>query len=203
MRQRSMRRVALTVAAVAGALVIAERATAQTTVRRIAAPAAPVTRRVVVSLPDRRLAVLVNGQIVRVFAVAVGAPQSPSPVGQFTIVNRLSDPTYYRPGKVIGPGPSNPLGTRWLGLDIKGYGIHGTDDPASIGYARSHGCIRLRNRDVEELFELLQTGDIVELQGERTAEIAEIFDQDDSSHRRRAANDTDAARLPSTPDDRR
>jgi lipoprotein-anchoring transpeptidase ErfK/SrfK len=141
----------------------------------VASPVAPVTRRVVVSLADRKLALLVNGAIVRVFPVAVGAPVSPSPIGRFTIINRLSEPTYYRPGKVIGPGPSNPLGTRWLGFDRKGYGIHGTDEPRSIGYARSHGCIRLKNEDVQELFSLLRVGDIVELLDERTPEIARIF----------------------------
>jgi lipoprotein-anchoring transpeptidase ErfK/SrfK len=136
---------------------------------------ASVTRRVVVSIPDRKLALLENDRVVRVYPVAVGAEASPSPVGTFTIVNRLSNPTYYKPGKIMGPGSANPLGTRWIGLNAKGYGIHGTDVPASIGYAKSHGCIRLRNRDVEQLFERVRSGDIVELHGERTPEIAEIF----------------------------
>ena len=129
-------------------------------------------RRVVVSLRDRTLALVDNGAVVRVFPVAVGAPQTPTPVGRFTITNRIPNPTYYRPGKIIAPGPSNPLGTRWLGLDVKGYGIHGTDDPLSIGHAQSHGCIRLRNDDVEQLFELLRPGDIVELRDEATPHIA-------------------------------
>ena len=71
--------------------------------------------------------------------VAVGAAVSPSPTGAFKIVNRIPRPTYYHPGKVIGPGKSNPLGTRWLGLSIKGFGIHGTNVPRSIGRAASHG----------------------------------------------------------------
>ena len=133
------------------------------------------TRRVVVSLRERTLTLLENDQVVRVFPVAVGAPQSPTPVGTFTIVNRITNPTYYRPGTVIGPGPRNPLGTRWLGLDIKGYGIHGTDEPDSIGHARSHGCIRLHNNDVEQLFELLRPGDVVELDDRpMTADAKEI-----------------------------
>ena len=123
-------------------------------------------RRVVVSLRERTLSLFENGQVVRVFPVAVGAPQTPTPVGTFTIKNRIPHPTYYRLGKVIGPGPANPLGTRWMGLDLKGYGIHGTDEPDSIGHARSHGCVRLRNDDVEQLFELLRPGDIVELRDE-------------------------------------
>jgi len=61
-------------------------------------------------------------------------------------------------------------------LSQKGYGIHGTNAPRSIGHAASHGCIRLRNRDVEKLFTMLQVGDVVEIRGERDDEIAQIFD---------------------------
>ena len=136
-----------------------------------------MVRRVVVSIPDRKLAVIENDTVVRVFAVAVGAPESPSPVGTFTIVNRVANPTYYHPGKVIAPGVANPVGTRWIGLSEKGFGIHGTDDPKSIGYARSHGCIRLRNTDVEKLFELVRGGDVVELHAERTPEIGALFSE--------------------------
>jgi len=60
-------------------------------------------------------------------------------------------------------------------LSVKGFGIHGTDDPRSIGFARSHGCIRLRNQDVEQLFEQLRAGDVVELHAERTPEILQLF----------------------------
>ena len=134
-----------------------------------------IVRRVVVSIPDCKLALIENNRLVRVYAVAVGADVSPSPVGTFRIVNRLTNPTYYRRGKVIPAGASNPLGTRWMGLDIKGIGIHGTAEPASIGHRRSHGCIRMLNRDVEELFERLRPGDIVELHGERTSEVAGLF----------------------------
>jgi lipoprotein-anchoring transpeptidase ErfK/SrfK len=138
-----------------------------------AAAAAP--RRVVVSIPDRKLAVIDPSGAIEVYDVAVGKPATPSPVGTFTIVNRLENPTYYRPGKVIPPGRSNPLGTRWMGLSEKGYGIHGTSDPQSIGFARSTGCIRLRNADVERLFERLRTGDVVEMHAERTPEIEKLF----------------------------
>lgn len=132
-------------------------------------------RRLVVSIPDRKLAVVENNQVVEVFAVAVGAPDSPSPAGTFTIVNRVANPTYYHPGKVIAPGPQNPIGTRWIGLNQKGYGIHGTDEPSSIGYAKSHGCIRLRNADVERLFERVRTGDVVELHAVRPPELDQLF----------------------------
>ena len=141
----------------------------------VAATATATVRRVVVSIPDRKLAVIEDGTTVEVYDVAVGKPSTPSPVGTFTIVNRVSNPTYYKPGKIVGPGRANPIGTRWIGLSAKGYGIHGTDAPASIGFAKSHGCIRLRNQDVEQLFARVRSGDVVELHAERTPEIAQLF----------------------------
>lgn len=135
-----------------------------------------VKRTVLVSIPDRKLAVIEDGDVIATFAVAVGADDSPSPTGEFQIVSRVANPTYYHPGTVIPSGKDNPVGTRWIGLSQKGYGIHGTNAPRSIGHAASHGCIRLRNRDVEKLFTMLQVGDVVEIRGERDDEIAQIFD---------------------------
>jgi lipoprotein-anchoring transpeptidase ErfK/SrfK len=132
-------------------------------------------RKIVVSIPDRKLAVIESGRVIKIFPTAVGAPKSPSPTGSYTIVQRLANPTWYGKGKIVPPGKSSPIGTRWLGLSAKGYGIHGTNNPASIGHDASHGCIRLRNRDIEELFEMISLGDAVELIGERTAETAELF----------------------------
>jgi lipoprotein-anchoring transpeptidase ErfK/SrfK len=132
-------------------------------------------RSVVISIPDRKLAVIADGNVIARFPVAVGAAQSPSPTGEFRIVSRVTNPTYYHPGTVIPSGKDNPVGTRWLGLSQKGYGIHGTNVPQSIGRAASHGCIRLRNRDMERLFSMLQIGDVVEIHGERDEDIAEIF----------------------------
>ena len=123
--------------------------------------AQPADRRLVISVPDRKLAVVENGAVIKVYSVAVGADVSPSPAGTFKVANRLSRPTYYHAGKVIGPGASNPLGSRWIGLDHKGYGIHGTNQPKSIGKAASHGCIRMARRDVEELFNRVRVGDVV------------------------------------------
>ena len=132
-------------------------------------------RVVLVSIPDRQLAVLEEGDVIARYPVAVGAADSPSPTGEFRIVNRVSNPTYYRPGTVIPTGKDNPVGTRWLGLSQKGYGIHGTNAPGSIGQAVSHGCIRLRNRDVERLFAMVRVGDVVEIRGERDDEVAQVF----------------------------
>ncbi|MGB7761904.1 MAG: L,D-transpeptidase [Bryobacteraceae bacterium] len=132
-------------------------------------------RRIVISIPDRKLAVMEAGRVLRVFPTAVGAPQSPSPAGAFKIVERIPDPTWYTKGRIVPPGKSNPLGTRWLGLSVKGYGIHGTNNPASVGHDASHGCIRLRNHDVEQLFEMVSVGDAVELYDQATPETGQIF----------------------------
>jgi lipoprotein-anchoring transpeptidase ErfK/SrfK len=132
-------------------------------------------RRIVVSIPDRKLALIENGRVVKTYRTAVGAPASPTPSGTYTIVQRIPNPTWYGPGKVVGPGKENPVGTRWMGLSLKGYGIHGTNSPRSIGRDASHGCVRMRNSDIEDLFERVKVGDVVELHGERDEQIAQIF----------------------------
>jgi hypothetical protein len=132
-------------------------------------------RVVLVSLVDRKLAVIEDGVVIATFEVAVGADVSPSPTGEFKVVSRVQNPTYYHPGIVIPGGKNNPLGTRWLGLSEKGYGIHGTNAPGSIGRAASHGCIRLRNRDIEKLFTLVKIGDTVKIRDERDEEVAQVF----------------------------
>ncbi|MFN7998057.1 MAG: L,D-transpeptidase [Bryobacteraceae bacterium] len=132
-------------------------------------------RRIIVSIPDRQLALLEDDRVVKIYRVAVGADASPSPEGSFTVIRRVANPTWYGPHQIVPPGKSNPVGTRWIGLSLKGYGIHGTSNPKSIGKNASHGCIRLRNADVEELFGLVSVGDAVELHRERTPELARIF----------------------------
>lgn len=132
-------------------------------------------RVVLVSLVDRKLAVIEDGVVIATFQVAVGTDVTPSPTGEFKVVNRVANPFYYRGGSVIPSGKNNPVGTRWLGLSEKGYGIHGTNAPKSIGKAASHGCIRLRNRDMENLFTLVRIGDTVKIRGERDEEVVRIF----------------------------
>jgi L,D-transpeptidase ErfK/SrfK len=132
-------------------------------------------KRIVVSIPDRKLVLLDGQRILKIYDVAVGKPSTPSPQGEFHVINRIPNPTWYGPGKVVGPGKDNPLGTRWLGLSERGYGIHGTNAPRSIGKAASHGCIRMRARDLEELFALVDVGTNVELHGERPLVLARIF----------------------------
>jgi len=140
--------------------------------------ATPAKRVIVVSLEDKKLALVEDGQVKKVYTVAVGKPSTPSPTGTFTIAHRVKNPTYSHDGKTVLPGPGNPVGTRWMGLNIKGYGIHGTNEPKSIGKAASHGCIRMAKKDLEEMYEMVSVGDSVELVGERNEETAQLFGGD-------------------------
>jgi hypothetical protein len=132
-------------------------------------------RPVVVSIPDRKLALLEGERVVKTYNVAIGAPLSASPNGEFQIAQRLENSTYYRPDVVIGPGQDNPLGTPWMSVGVKGFGMHGTNRPDSIGKNASHRRMRLRNRDMEDLFARVQVGDRVSLIAERTVEVARLF----------------------------
>jgi lipoprotein-anchoring transpeptidase ErfK/SrfK len=132
-------------------------------------------RVIVISLADRKLALIEDGEIKKVYAVAIGKPSTPSPVGTFTIENRVTNPSYSHEGRIVPPGPQNPVGSRWMGLSLRGYGIHGTNVPGSIGKAASHGCIRMGKADVEELFSQVRVGDTVEFIGQRNEETAKLF----------------------------
>ncbi len=96
----------------------------------------------------RRMTVYSGRQVLRVYPVAVGKPSTPTPPGDWRIMTKIVNPDW------------NALGTRWMGLSIPhgNYGIHGTNNPASIGHAVSNGCIRLHNENVEELFEWARIG---------------------------------------------
>jgi lipoprotein-anchoring transpeptidase ErfK/SrfK len=158
----------------------------QTSIPATPSPKAPefakaTVRWVLVSIPDRKLALFENGRIVRIYRVAVGKTSTPSPVGEFKIVNHVTNPTYYHKGQVIAAGKGNPVGTRWMGLSAKGYGIHGTNQPNSIGQAASTGCIRVGKKDLEELFALVDVGDTVQIRAERDGQIASIFGGDTGS----------------------
>jgi lipoprotein-anchoring transpeptidase ErfK/SrfK len=138
----------------------------------------PVTarsRQIVISIADRQLAVLDNGQLLKIYPIAVGTRSTPSPDGDFVIINHAKDPTYRRADMEIAPGKGNPLGSRWMGLSMKGYGIHGTNVQSSVGKAASHGCFRMRTRDVEELYGLVQVGDTVTVRRERNEMITQVF----------------------------
>jgi lipoprotein-anchoring transpeptidase ErfK/SrfK len=104
-------------------------------------------------------------KVKRTFGVATGQASYPTPLGSFEIVRMQLNPWWIPPdsdwakdAKPIPPGPGNPLGTRWMGLDSPGVGIHGTPDAASIGYSASHGCIRMLVPEAEWLFERVELG---------------------------------------------
>lgn len=126
-------------------------------------------RQIVINLPEFALYLYENGKLLKRYPIAVGQTVSPSLLGETRIVNKVVDPTYYPPDWArrkltpIPPGPANPVGSRWMGLGFEGYGIHGTSAPDSIGRAASSGCIRLTNRDVEELFVMVRVGTKVTL----------------------------------------
>ncbi len=90
--------------------------------------------------------------VYRTYPVAVGKPSSPTPRGTFRIINRA-----------VNPG--GPFGVRWLGLNAPNgdYGIHGTNNPSSIGKNISNGCIRMFNNDVLELSNLVSIGTVVNI----------------------------------------
>ncbi len=96
--------------------------------------------------------------VFKMYSVSTGADNS-TPVGVFKITNKIVNPPWFREGKVIpAADPKNILGSRWLGLTVKGYGIHGTKDDASIGKQCTQGCVRMHNNEVEELFDIVPEG---------------------------------------------
>ncbi len=128
----------------------------------VAQAQSPFTIRI--NIPARRLDLLAQERVVKEYPVAIGKSTTPSVVGRFHIINKVVDPTWYPEGRVpVVPGPDNPVGSRWLGISSPGIGIHGTNNPASIGQAISGGCFRMHNYNVEELFELVNIGTMVEL----------------------------------------
>lgn len=115
-----------------------------------------------------RLTYFDRGHVER-FPVATGQRIYPTPSGRFQIVVKYRNPWWYPPTyddwakglTPVPPGPSNPLGTRWMGLSASGVGIHGTNNSSSIGYSVSHGCIRMQVTDAEWLFDHVGVGTTV------------------------------------------
>ncbi|WP_243385388.1 L,D-transpeptidase family protein [Bacillus kexueae] len=98
-----------------------------------------------VSIGERLLRLYKDKVFIKSYPIAVGAMLSETPIGSFVIVNRA-------------PNPGGPFGSMWLSLSKMHYGIHGTNDPTSIGKAVSKGCIRMFNHDVLELASLVPNG---------------------------------------------
>ncbi len=109
------------------------------------------------------LLLYLDGELYRVWTVGIGK-ENRTPSGRFLITDKLTDPAWTPPGRFIAAGdPENVLGTRWLKLtptegtdpSLEGYGIHGTTEPETVGTSCSAGCIRMRNEEVEELFDFI------------------------------------------------
>lgn len=100
---------------------------------------------IIVSVSTRRLLLFKDGNLVKSFPAGVGKNSSPTPTGTFYIVNKR-------------PNPGGPYGAMWIGLSIPGYGIHGTNNPSSIGGYVSKGCVRLYNKDVLDLAAIVPIG---------------------------------------------
>jgi lipoprotein-anchoring transpeptidase ErfK/SrfK len=100
---------------------------------------------IIINLSARQLILYRNGSAVRFFPVGVGKMVTPTPVGRYYIASKMSN-------------PGGAFGVMWMGLNIPHYGIHGTNNPSSIGKVVSHGCIRMYNHDVLELSRFVTIG---------------------------------------------
>ncbi|MDD3375205.1 MAG: L,D-transpeptidase family protein [Candidatus Omnitrophica bacterium] len=113
---------------------------------------------VLVDKSQNTLILKAGDDIVKTYTVSTGENNS-TPVGTFVIETKLIDPVWFKSGAIIPPdSPKNVLGTRWMGFDIPGYGIHGTTEPEALGQQVTAGCVRMRNDEVEELYDLLPFG---------------------------------------------
>jgi L,D-transpeptidase ErfK/SrfK len=122
----------------------------------------------VINVPEMRLYDYTRGPEPEIYAVAVGDPEDPTPIGDFVVGQKRIDPAWNVPESireekpelpaVVPPGPDNPLGSRWLTIGSSSYGIHGTNVRWSIGRLATHGCVRLYEEDVLELYERVPEG---------------------------------------------
>lgn len=113
---------------------------------------------VVVDKSQNQLLLTQDNRFLKTYTVATGKDNS-TPVGTFKIITKLVNPVWYKQGAVVPPdSPENILGTRWMGIDKQGYGIHGNVDPTALGKQVTAGCVRMDNHDVEELFDIVPLG---------------------------------------------
>ena len=104
-----------------------------------------------ISKNNRTLKLFRNQTLIKTYPIAVGKMLTQTPIGKFVVVNRQ-------------PNPGGPFGAMWLSLSKAGYGIHGTNNPASIGKSVSHGCVRMYNQDVLALAKQIPNGTSVFIQ---------------------------------------
>ncbi|MDH4275768.1 MAG: L,D-transpeptidase family protein, partial [Gammaproteobacteria bacterium] len=132
---------------------------------------------IIINLPQRMLFLFQEGKLERAFPVGLGKPDWPTVQGLFQVISLQKNPVWLVPKSIqeemmrenvivekkVSPGPDNPLGKFWIGLNAPGYGIHGTIAPASVYHFQSHGCIRMHNDDVELLFSRVTKGTVVKI----------------------------------------
>ncbi len=119
---------------------------------------------IIINKGTNQLAFYQNDKLIKVFPAATGKDVSFTPEGNFYIVNKIVNPPYYKKN-IPGGSPYNPLGPRWLGLSAPGgpFGIHGNNNPLSIGTYASAGCIRLYNQDILWLYDQVPLGTPVKI----------------------------------------
>lgn len=133
------------------------------------APEEVFNLQVVIKLSKRRVYVYQHDQEIASYPIAVGKKGWETPQGDFSVIQKIDAPSWQNPwtGKVIPAGPNNPLGERWIGFwtDGKNFiGFHGTPGEHLIGQAVSHGCVRMKNKDVKALFEHVELGTTVKVE---------------------------------------
>jgi L,D-transpeptidase ErfK/SrfK len=126
-------------------------------------PEEVMNMKLVLKLGSRQVHVYQQNQLVASFPVAIGKKGWETPTGEFEIIQMIENPSWQNPwtGKVTPPSPNGPLGERWIGFwtDGKNFiGFHGTPGEQLIGQAVSHGCVRMKNKDIKELFKLVSLG---------------------------------------------
>lgn len=108
-------------------------------------------KRILIELAPKTLTLFASDEPLFSRPIAIGKSQTPTPLGEWKVINK----------KILDP--RGVFGSRWLGLSLSGYGIHGTNNPLSIGTAASLGCIRMHNKDIEELFAQVSIGTPVKI----------------------------------------
>lgn len=122
--------------------------------------------RLVLKLGERKVYVYKEDELYTSYPVAVGRPGWETPTGQYQIIEMIQNPGWTNPftGEQVPPGADSPLGERWIAFWTDGdnfIGFHGTPNPETVGSAASHGCVRMYNEDVRELYDLVSMGTVV------------------------------------------
>lgn len=121
------------------------------------------TIRLVLKLSERQVYVYRGDAVEVVYPVAIGRPGWETPTGEFSVIHQVVEPGWTNPltGEIMPPGENNPLGDRWIAFwtdNTNVIGFHGTPNRESVGQAASHGCIRMYNEDVRQLYSMVSVG---------------------------------------------